>query len=69
MISAAKSIKNEKVKGGKGVKQADTDMDGSEDAKVDVKPDVKPVKTFNEEAKLVFSKFEFAESSYENQER
>lgn len=60
LISAAKSIKNEKSKGGKTVKQANSEMDDSEDVKAEVKPDVKPAKTFNEEGKLVFSKFEFA---------
>lgn len=60
LISAAKSIKNEKVKSGKVVKQADAEMADSEDVKAEVKPDIKPAKTFNEEGKLVFSKFEFA---------
>lgn len=53
VISVAKSIKNEKVKG----KLANGT---NEDVKPDIKPDVKPSKVFNEEGKIVFSKFEFA---------
>lgn len=59
IISAAKSIKNEKVKEGKVPNAAAaTDSNGA-DIKPDVKPDVKP-KVFNEQANLVFPKFEFA---------
>lgn len=58
LISAAKSIKNEKVKGGKGGQVTNGDAD--DDIKPDVKPDIKPAKIFNEEGKMVFSKFEFA---------
>lgn len=64
IISAAKSIKNEKVKGGKvpaGAMNGNADMDV--DTKPDVKPDIKPAKIFNEDAKMVFSKFEFAASA------
>lgn len=60
LISVAKSLKNEKSKGGKGEKAQDAGTAESEDVKPDIKPDVKPPKTFNEEGKLVFSKFEFA---------
>lgn len=56
LISAAKSVKNEKVKGGKA--DAATESNGV-DVKPDIKPDVKP-KVFNEQANLVFPKFEFA---------
>lgn len=60
LISVAKSIKNEKVKEGKSANTfAETDSNGV-DVKPDIKPDVKPVKLFNEEGKMVFSKFEFA---------
>lgn len=54
VVSAAKSIKNEKIKEEKGVNGS------TEDVKPDIKPDVKPEKVFNEEGKIVFSKFEFA---------
>lgn len=60
LISAAKSIKNEKSKGGKGEKAQAVEVGDSKEVKPEVKLDVKPAKTFNEEAKLVFSKFEFA---------
>lgn len=60
LISAAKSLKNEKAKGEKGEKRLTADANDVEDVKPEVKPDVKPPKTFNEEGKLVFSKFEFA---------
>lgn len=63
VISVAKSIKNEKVKEGKaGGKMSNGNAfeDVKPDVKPDIKPDIKPVKVFNEEAKLVFSKFEFA---------
>lgn len=60
LISVAKSIKNEKVKEGKGANTfAETDSNGV-DEKPDIKPDIKPAKLFNEEGKIVFSKFEFA---------
>lgn len=60
LVSAAKSIKNEKVKEGKVKVEAEQDTkDGVLDA-ADVKPDVKPAKVYNEEGKIVFSKFEFA---------
>lgn len=59
LVSAAKSIKNEKVKEGK-VKVEEEDTKGSISNGVDVKPDVKSAKVYNEEGKIVFSKFEFA---------
>lgn len=60
LASAAKSIKNEIVKGGKvKVEQADTKDDILNGAD-DVKPNVKTEKVYNEEGKIVFSKFEFA---------
>lgn len=60
LVTAAKSIKNEKSKGGK-VKAED-----EEDAKTDlvngvnIKSEAKAAKTFNEDGRIVFSKFEFA---------
>lgn len=67
LISVAKSIKNEQIKERKGIShiangnsaQSHANGDGS-DVKPDVKPDIKAEKTFNEEGKIVFSKFEFA---------
>lgn len=67
LISVAKSIKNEQIKERKGIShiangtsvQSHANGDGA-DVKPDVKPDIKPEKTFNEEGKMVFSKFEFA---------
>lgn len=61
LISVAKSLKNEKVKGGKGTnsQMAAAESNGF-DEKPDVKSDIKPTKVFNEEGKMVFSKFEFA---------
>lgn len=61
IISAAKSIKNEKVKEGKvlnTVASEAIDSNGA-DVKPDIKPDIK-AKVFNEQANLVFPKFEFA---------
>lgn len=63
ILSAAKSIKNEKVKEGKAANAAPAaaaESNGGVDVKPEVKPDVKPPKVFNEQANLVFSKFEFA---------
>lgn len=63
VISIAKSIKNEKVKEGKAgfkMTNGNADEDNKPNSKPDIKPDIKPVKVFNEDAKLVFSKFEFA---------
>lgn len=54
LVSVAKSIKNEKIKEERSVNGT------NEDVKPDVKPDIKPEKVFNEEGKIVFSKFEFA---------
>lgn len=64
LISVAKSIKNEKIKEEKKVvvKSSDGNND-ADDIQTDMKPDVKPVKMFNEDGKLVFSKFEFAAQS------
>lgn len=59
LVSAAKSIKNEKMKEGK-VKQEEEESKENVLNGEDVKPDVKPAKVFNEEGKMVFSKFEFA---------
>lgn len=61
IISAAKSIKNEKVKEGKVADTASAVASNSNgvDVKPDIKLDVKP-KVFNEQGNLVFSKFEFA---------
>lgn len=61
LISVAKSIKNEKVKEGKSANTsfAETESNGF-DVKPEIKPDIKPAKVFNEEGKMVFSKFEFA---------
>lgn len=62
ILSAAKSIKNEKVKEGKAANAASAaapDSNGSADVKPEIKLEVKP-KVFNEQANLVFSKFEFA---------
>lgn len=59
LVSAAKSLKNEKMKEGK-VKVNDEDSKENIVNGADVKPDVKPSKVFNEEGKMVFSKFEFA---------
>lgn len=67
LISVAKSIKNEQMKERKAGKFNGTSYhsaDGmDEDVKPDVKPDIKTEKTFNEDGKLVFSKFEFAARS------
>lgn len=63
VISVAKSIKNEKVKEGKAsstMSNGNAGEDVKPDLKPDIKPDIKPAKVFNEDAKLVFSKFEFA---------
>lgn len=60
LISVAKSIKNEKVKEGKGTNTPAAVDNNGVDVKPDVKPDIKPAKVFNEEGKMVFSKFEFA---------
>lgn len=63
LISAAKSIKNERIKEEKGMVNGGvhgTDGDGDVDIKPDIKPDVKQEKVFNEEGKMVFSKFGFA---------
>lgn len=61
LISVAKSIKNEKVKEEKALTTPTTtsaDCNGI-DVKPDIKPDIKP-KVFNEDGKMVFSKFEFS---------
>lgn len=60
LISVAKSIKNEKVKEGKATSTAAAMNSNDVDVKPDIKPDIKPAKVFNEEGKMVFSKFEFA---------
>lgn len=60
LISVAKSIKNEKVKEGKVVSTPAATNNNDVDVKPDIKPDIKPAKVFNEEGKMVFSKFEFA---------
>lgn len=60
LISVAKSLKNEKVKEGKGTNTAAVTESNGVEEKPDVKPDLKPAKVFNEEGKMVFSKFEFA---------
>lgn len=62
LISVAKSLKNEKVKEGKSQKSTDAVESNGVGVKPDpdVKPDIKPAKVFNEEGKIVFSKFEFA---------
>ena len=57
MVSVAKSLKNEKVKGGKAVPEEEEEKP---DIKEDVKAALKPEKIFNEGGKIVFSKFEFA---------
>lgn len=61
LISVAKSIKNEKVKEGKAISTTTiTSSDTNDiDVKPDIKPDIKP-KKFNEDGKMVFSKFEFS---------
>lgn len=59
LVSAAKSFKNEKMKEGK-VKQEEDESKENVLNGEDVKPEVKPAKVFNEEGKMVFSKFEFA---------
>lgn len=59
LISVAKSIKNEKVKEGKGSSKSEAVESNGVDIKPDIKLDIKP-KVYNEEAKMVFSKFEFA---------
>lgn len=59
LISAAKSMKNEKMKTGKV--QVKTEQNGFNEE--DVKPEIKQEKDskkFNEEGKLLFPKFEFA---------
>lgn len=68
LISVAKSIKNEQIKERKGNshningKSLLHHVNGDDaDVKPDIKPDIKPEKkTFNEDGKMVFSKFEFA---------
>lgn len=66
LISVAKSIKNEQIKERRGNTHNTNGAsllhaNGSDgDVKPDIKADVKPAKTFNEEGKMVFSKFEFA---------
>lgn len=59
MVSVAKSLKNEKVKGGKAVPEEEEEEE-KPDIKEDVKAALKPEKIFNEGGKIVFSKFEFA---------
>lgn len=64
ILSAAKSIKNEKVKEGKATNAASaaavqSEINGTVDVKPEIKSDIKP-KVFNEQGNLVFSKFEFA---------
>lgn len=59
LVSAAKSMKNEKVKEGK-VKYEDEDSKENVFDGEDVKQKIKAEKVFNEEGKMVFSKFEFA---------
>lgn len=60
LISVAKSIKNEKVKEEKQAAVANGSASANNvDVKPDVKADIKP-KVFNEDSKMVFSKFEFA---------
>lgn len=66
LISVAKSIKNEQIKERKGSIHSTNGnsllhVNGNDaDMKPDIKPDVKQEKVFNEEGKMVFSKFEFA---------
>ncbi|XP_031635915.1 surfeit locus protein 6 homolog [Contarinia nasturtii] len=62
LISVAKSLKNEKVKEGKNVNSSNVAESNGVDVTPDpdIKPDIKPAKVFNEEGKMVFSKFEFA---------
>lgn len=61
LISVAKSLKNEKVKEGKSSKTSPVVVESNGiDEKPDIKSDIKPAKVFNEEGKMVFSKFEFA---------
>lgn len=60
LISVAKSLKNEMVKEGKIVNSSDIADSNGIDVKPDIKLDIKPAKVFNEEGKIVFSKFEFA---------
>lgn len=61
LISVAKSIKNEKVKEGKGTTKSETTESNGNgvDIKPDIELDVKP-KVYNEDGKIIFSKFEFA---------
>lgn len=54
IVTVAKSIKNERSKEGKLVTQV-KEEEGGEDSKADVKPAI-----FNEDGKMVFSRFEFA---------
>ncbi|XP_013115026.1 surfeit locus protein 6 homolog [Stomoxys calcitrans] len=51
LVSAAKSMKNEKIK---------QDQDDEKQSKKDIKPII-PKPVFNEEGKIVFSKFDFAQ--------
>lgn len=51
IISVAKSVKNEKAKEGKAAVKQEAE---------DSKDDVKPGPIYNEEGKMIFSKFEFA---------
>lgn len=67
LISVAKSIKNEQIKERKGSNHKSNgttshhyENGDDADMKPDIKPDIKPEKTFNEDGKMVFSKFEFA---------
>lgn len=65
LATAFKSIKNEKIKEEKGNVTARAtaiktdDADDDDDLKPDIKPNIKS-KLFNEEGKMVFSKFGFA---------
>lgn len=68
LISVAKSIKNEQIKERKGgahningtLSQHHHVNGYDADVKPDIKPDIKSEKTFNEDGKMVFSKFEFS---------
>lgn len=59
VVSAAKSIKNERVKEGKW-KVEDEDSKENVVTGDKIKSEAKPVKKFNEDGRIVFSKFEFA---------
>lgn len=59
-VSAAKSLKNEKMKSGKVQIEPKQNGFDKEDIKPEVKHEVNDVKKFNEEGKLLFPKFEFA---------